>query len=218
MDMGAQGVGSCEVGLEAIHRALTEPLVNGYNAGFYREEARMAVVLVSDEVDGSVVGCPAISNMDFVSWFSGLKPDGLDSLYFAAVVGDQPNGCTSDWGDADPGRGYHEVAEAMGVDHGYEHSICQQDWTPVKDLVGGWAGAVPTSFPLSQVAVEGTLQAFLDLDGVAGPLLEVEIFEDATYQWDHSFVCDADLNSLEFDPSTAPPNGARLRVTYEATP
>jgi len=215
MTMGADGMGACEVGLEAIRRAVTPPLVDGPNVDFYREEARLLAVVISDEVDGSIYGCEAIGYPEFIPWFTDFKSDGIESVFFAAIVGNHPDGCTSDWGAADAGRGYHEVVEALGVDHAFEQSICQQDWSLVMDQVGAWAAAVPTSFQLSEVPLEGTLQAFLDPDDVAGPDPEVEIFEDPTYQGDHAFVFDADLNSLEFRSDTAPPGGARLRVTYE---
>jgi len=214
MTMGAAGMGSCEVGLEAAFRALTPPLLNGYNAGFYREEARLAVVVVSDEDDGSAVGCSAIQASGFVTWLTTLKPDGIDPIYFAAIIGDQPNGCTSSWGDAFAGDQYHDVVQALGA-HGCGHSICEWDWTPAMDEVGEWASAVPTTFSLVEVPVAGTLRAFLDPDGETGPELEVEIFEDPTYQGEYAFVYDAGLNALVFDASTAPPGGAQLRVTFE---
>jgi hypothetical protein len=214
MTMGADGMGACEVGLEATYRALTPPFVDGPNADFYREEARLAVFVVSDEIDGSIAGCEAIGDLEFTWWFMDLKPDGIESVYFAAIIGNYPNGCSSEWGEADPGRGYHEVAEALGWGHASEQSICQQDWSWVMDLVGEWAAAVPTSFELSEVPLEGTLDVFLDTDDL-GPEPEVEIFEDPTYQEEFAFVYDVESNSLDFQPNTAPPAGARLRVTYE---
>lgn len=217
MTMGADGMGSCEVGLEATQRAVTAPLIDGPNAGFYREDARLAVVIVSDEVDGCIYGCDAICWMPFLSWFTLLKADNEESIHFTAIVGDEGTGCSSDWGVADSGDGYHEVVHELGEEHATWHSVCEQDWTPVMDEAGGWAAAVPTSFALTEIPLHGSLRVFLDLDGAAGPDAEFPIFEDDTYEEAHAFVYDSDSNSLVFVQDTAPPNGAQLRAEYELT-
>jgi len=216
MTMGDQGTGSCEVGLEASYRALTPPLVDGYNAGFYRDDALLSIVIVSDEVDGSINGCPAISYMEYIPWLTALKgAHSLDLIHFAAIVGDQPNGCSSSWGDADPGRGYYEVYTALGDEHSTYFSICNQDWTEVMTKLGLEAAGLRTEFHLSLVPVEGTLQVFLDPDGDSGPEVEMEIFEDDTYSSQYSFVYDRVSNALLFTIDTMPPESARLRVVYQ---
>jgi len=214
MTMGADGMGACEVGLEASYRAITQPLVTGYNSGFYREDALFNVVIVSDEVDGSITGCEGISYMDYANWLMGLKANGIDGVYFAAIVGDQPNGCSSAWGDADPGRGYYEVYTALGPDHATNFSICEQDWSDVMVDLGVRAAGMQLEFPLSNIPLPGTLRAFLDPDG-EGEETEFEIVEDPTYQEEYSFVFEEDANSLIFQPSTVPPPHAILRVTYQ---
>jgi len=214
--VGDDGYGACEVGLEASYRALTPPLVDGYNAGFYREEALLSIVIVSDEVDGSVNGCPAISYMEYIPWLTALKgAHSLDLIHFAAIVGDQPNGCDSSWGVADPGRGYYEVYTALGDEHATYFSICNQDWSEVMTKLGLEAAGLRTDFHLSLVPVEGTLQVFLDPDGVGGPEAEFEIFEDASYSSQYSFVYDRVSNSLQFTIDTMPPESAKLRVIYQ---
>jgi hypothetical protein len=217
MTMGADGVGSCEVGLEASMRALSEPLLSGYNAGFYREDGRLVIAVISDEVDGSVSGCNAISAADYVTWLASLKVDGLYRVLFVAIVGDQPNGCTSHWGQADPGEGYHDVVAALGPDYSSEHSICQQDWSPVMSEVGAWASAVNLVFGLSELPVEGTLTVWLDLDG-AGPEVEFEIPHDPSYLQDYAYAYEPDDNSLVFAMTSAPPVGSVLRAVYEPQP
>jgi len=220
MTMGHDGMGSCEVGLEASYRALTEPLVSGYNAGFYREDALLSIVIVSDEVDGSVYQsqCPnAISYMEYIPWLTmTLKGShSIDMIHFAAIVGDHPNGCNSSWGEADPGRGYYEVYTALGDEHATYYSICNQDWSDVMTRLGLEAAGLRTEFHLSLVPVEGTLQVYLDLDGEGGPEEEIEIFEDPDYLTDWAFVYDRTSNSLDFIFETMPPESAKLRVVYQ---
>ncbi len=215
MTMGAAGMGACEVGLEASYRAITEPLVSGYNSGFYREDALLNVVIVSDEVDGSVTGCDAISWMDYVAWLTGLKLLGADGIYFAAIAGDMPSGCSSNWGDADPGRGYYEVYDALGPDHATFYSICEQDWSDVMVELGVRAAGLQLQFLLSEPAIPETVRVFIDPDGDEGAEVEFEIFEDHTFTGEYSFRFDRDENTLVFVPATVPPPHAILRVTYQ---
>ena len=216
MTMGSDGFGQCEVGLEASYRALTPPLVDGYNAGFYRDDALLSIVVVSDEIDGSMGNCNAVSYMEYIPWLTTLKGShSIDMIHFAAIVGDHPNGCSSSWGEADPGRGYYEVYTALGDDHATFFSICNQDWGDVMTRLGLEAAGLRTSFHLSLVPVEGTLEVFLDVDGDEGPGEEIEIFEDADYLTDWAFVYNRTSNSLDFVFETMPPESAKLRVVYQ---
>ena len=215
MTMGADGMGSCEVGLEATQQAVTSPLIDGPNAGFYRQDARLAVVVISDEVDGCIYGCDGICWAQFLDWFTTLKADNENSIHFTAIIGDEDTGCSSSWGVADPGSGYLEVVDELGEDHGAWWSICEQDWTPAMRDSGGWAAGVPLTFALTQTPIDGLVRVFLDLDGAAGPNAEFPIFEDDTYEETWAFVYDADSNSLVFVQATAPPNGSELRVEYD---
>jgi hypothetical protein len=128
--LGTDG-SSDEMGRRAVYRALTSPLVDGYNAGFYRENALLAVVVLSDENDFSG-GNP--SRGDFVTFLDELKGDpALTS--FSVIVGPQ-GGCAT----ADSGSEYLAVAAACG---GAVVNICN----------GDYAGALPTDLP----AVGGTV-------------------------------------------------------------
>jgi len=214
MTMGDDGMGQCEVGLEATYLALTEPLLSDYNAGFYREEAELTVVIVSDEIDGSAGECKAIGHVDFTAWLSTLKPTGLDRVHFAAIVGDYPGGCSSSWGDADPGHGYHEVVEALGPNHALEFSICEQDWSSVMTDLGMQATSPTLSFPLTLEPAPGTLVVYADLDG-AGPTPEMTLTEDGSFTLPYSYIYDDVDNAILFDVTTVPPVGAVLRLHYE---
>jgi hypothetical protein len=138
MTMGDQGVGACEIGLEATFRALS-PMPDGYsdayNAGFYRDTALLSVVIVSDEAEGttSPMECEEwqmyMGYQEFIPWITNLKgAHSIDMINFAAIVGDNPQGCQSPWGEAERGAGYLEVVEGLGEEHASFFSICDQDW------------------------------------------------------------------------------------------
>ena len=220
MTMGGDGSGMCEVGLEATFRALSPVSSGGYsdtvNVDFYREDALLSVIIVSDEPDASTTPMfcsDYIGYGEFIPWFTTLKGShSLDMIHFAAIVGDQPSGCTSNWGDATAGDGYTNVVSALGQDHATFFSICEHDWTEVMIRLGLEAAGLRTSFHLSQVPVEGTLEVFLDLldDGN-----EVQLAEDPTYSQQHSYVYNRISNSLDFSFDTMPPEAAILRVVYQ---
>lgn len=112
--------------------------------GFYRAEADISVVVISDERDYSDV-----SINEFTSWLSGLKPDG--TVYFSSIVGPDPNGCAT----AERGTGYLEVTERVG---GIEWSICDTDWSDLLAELGLQAAGLKREFFLSLVPVEDTIE------------------------------------------------------------
>ena len=216
--------GTCEVGLEASFRAVS-PGPEGYedttNVGYYRHDALLSVVIISDEDDGSYEGadCPTpdafIHYTEYIPWFTNLKGSHtIDMVHFTAIVGDAGTGCSSEWGNAEPGLGYLDVVDNLGEDHATFFSICEHDWSEVMSRIGLAAAGLRTAFHLTHVPVEGTLEVFLDLDG-EGAEEEFQIFEDATGQTAYSFVYDRVSNSLVFTVENMPPETAVLRVEYQ---
>jgi len=216
--------GTCEVGLEASFRAVS-PGPAGYedtsNIGYYRPDALLSVVIISDEDDGSSEGadCPTpdafIHHTEYSPWFATLKGShDIDMVHFTAIVGDANTGCSSAWGNAEPGRGYLDVVDYLGEDHATFFSICEHDWSEVMSRIGLAAAGLRTAFHLSHVPVEGTLTATLDIDG-DGPEEAFEIAEDATGLILYSFVYDRVSNSVVFSIENMPPESAVLRVEYQ---
>ncbi len=124
--MGTSGSGD-ESGRAATQYA-TQTHANGFNAGFFRANATLAVIVISDEDDSSDmfgVGIPT-----FVSDFQAFKPD-PSLVSYSTIVGPTPNGCAT----ADPAWGYEDVRTQVG---GIFHSICAADWDQVlTDLAAG---------------------------------------------------------------------------------
>lgn len=139
-----------ERGRRAAYFALTEPLVNNANAGFYRPNASLHMIVISDEDDYS--GSNPTKN-EFISWAEALKPD-PDTVTFSAIVGPR-GGCAT----ADAGNDYIDVVAAVG---GITESICRSDWAPVLEQLGMQAAGLKREYFLSEVPVPGTLQVWVE--------------------------------------------------------
>lgn len=209
-----------ERGLEAAHKALTDPNVfdtgvacqndgacmapdrcvegfcGGYNRGFLRETAALELIFLSDEEDQS----PGTVNfyVDFFKSIKGARNEGR--MHAHAIVGADANGraaaCQSEDGAADAGRRYVEVAERT---NGTVASICETDFgNDLRDL-GNRAFGLQIQFFLSRPAAPGTVS--VEVDGSPQPA-----------GWSY----DQDSNSVAFDEGNVPDPGSRIRISYEA--
>ena len=114
------GGSAFERGIEQAYLALNN--VNSAAPGslFFRDEAQLVVIYLSDEPDQSD------DYTTFIPLFDAIKPTGMLTMY--GVIGDYPFGCAS----ADFGAGYYEI-----IHHyiGEWYSICAPDWgLQLKDL------------------------------------------------------------------------------------
>lgn len=122
------------------------------NHGFYREDASLAVVVISDEDDAS--GDTVISRSGFVDWLQGLKPD-PSMVTFSSIVSDDPN-C----GDG-VSEDYLWVTRRVG---GIEWPICDGRWQVVLEQLGIQASGLRSEYFLSQVPVEDTIRVWVEDD------------------------------------------------------
>ena len=115
-NVGAGGSGECEMGLQASFSALTYQSNPGApNDGFYRADAMLTLVILSDEIDhggawSPLGGCEGILPVEYIPWWlCSLKGyANQDKLIFTAIVGDRPGGCETGDDSADEGEGYWE--------------------------------------------------------------------------------------------------------------
>lgn len=143
-------VGIChwwEEGLEGAYRALSSPLVDSYkapntpipndgNKGFYRPDARLSVIIVSDEDDHS----PQPPSF-YSTFFRELKGSGREEMTAVhAIVGHK---CGS---SIEEGTRYKEVANATG---GLVLPICTSDWGGVLGKLAEESFGFRLRFPLS---------------------------------------------------------------------
>lgn len=166
-----------EKGLTAAHEAL-EVLGDTANAGFLRDDAHLAIIVVSDEPDYSAdQDDPDLVDWEeFAEWLNAFKgPTGQRMADLSVIVGigpegfDDPDGCEHpDGGDgggsgggaggqgqgADRGDGYLEAALATG---GLIGSICEPDWGDLLGRVGLRATGLLDAFELTEVPALDTV-------------------------------------------------------------
>lgn len=168
-DLGTSG-DATEKGRAAAWSALVT-LRDGPNAGFYRDDAFLSVIVISDEDDSS--GSSPVSKGEFISWLQTHKPrEGMTS--FSSIVGSvdgRASDCTSSFGDAWAGYEYVDVTDAVG---GIVWSICSENWDPVLDELGMQAAGLKREFFLSEVPVEDSVHVWVEQAGAT-------IEEDWTY-------------------------------------
>lgn len=142
-----------EKGRAQVYGAI-ELLGDRDNAGFYRDDAALAVIAISDEDDQS--GSSPIGLYPFIDWLGALKPDD-EMVSFSSIVGPD-HGCT----DALPGREYLSVTRAVG---GIEWSICDGRWDELLEELGAQAAGLKREFFLEEVPVEDTIQVWVQEEG-----------------------------------------------------
>ena len=160
----------------------------GCNSEFYREDAFLSIVHVSDEPEQSVN-----SWSYYVSLFQSLKADPED-VVINAVAGDYPSGC----GSASPGTGYYEGTVATG---GLFLSICASDWAKSLEDLATESVAINDSFELTQQPVPQTIE--VTIDGVR-----------INIGWEY----DISSNSVVCDNDFIPAGGSTIEVFYQRLP
>ena len=138
-----------------LRRGALELLRDGYNSGFYREDAFLAIVAISDEDDYS--GNSPVSRNEFISWLTNLKSN-PDMVSFSSIVGPEGNCSTA----IEPGDEYLAVTRVVG---GIEWSICNSAWDSVLEELGMQAAGLRREFFLSEVPVEDSITVKVIDDG-----------------------------------------------------
>jgi hypothetical protein len=195
-------VGWChwnEQGLEAAYRALSTPLVNNVddprtaetndgNAGFLRADAKLAVIVVSDEEDFSTQSVGF-----YETFFRALKNNDPSLFAFSAIVG--PTDLATCPTASSSGNRYIQLAQSTG---GVVESICTSNWAASLQNVSVNAFGPTRRFALSQTPASAT---------------EIKVYVNGqlmTSGWTY----DPLTNSVTFDWASTPPAGALVEVNY----
>lgn len=203
VNIGTNGSGD-EQGLEAAYRALSDPLVNGANAGFLRPDAYLSVIVVSDEEDSSPRAVDFYSN-----FFSNIKgPRGQNLVSVSGIVGKWAENaatpspgtsgtCSGAGGSADWGWRYITTAQRT---NGITESICNGNWSTALEKLGLIAFGFKSRFILTSEPDPASIKVFLD--GQEIPRGTFWTYTNAS-------------NSIDFLPIAVPPASSEIRVSYE---
>ena len=199
------GVGQChwdERFFDPVIAALTAPLItsvkapgtplpNDGNAGFLRDDARLALMAVSDaDDDADVTNPPPVS--DYVAKLAAVKHGALDLISFAGIVALKQ--CATVEGI---GNRYMEIASQL---NGHLEDIC--DLANFGKLLDNSLGdlLLPlTSFPLSQHP-----------RSAADILVTVDNIQVT------NFTYDAAANRIVFPKTAVPAPGSHITASYQA--
>jgi hypothetical protein len=129
------------------------------NSGFYRDEAALHTIIISDEPDYTEI----ITQPEYADWYDALKSD-RDNRSFSAII--------------TPGRGqkYQDTVKDVG---GIEWSLDQQNWPAVLDLLGLQAAGLRREYYLSQLPVPGTIE--VGVENAYGAQFSFDETTDWTY-------------------------------------
>ncbi|MAG24306.1 hypothetical protein CMI47_01890 [Candidatus Pacearchaeota archaeon] len=157
----------------------------GIGSTFLRSDAKLAIIYVSDEPDGS----SAYVTPSEVSSHLGTLKSSSSMVAAHAVAGDYPSGCSTN-GGAQFGDGYYDVVNDLG---GTFMSICASDWGTQMDTLARESMAL-MDFPLSGEPIEDTIEVLVD--------------GSVSTDWTYSSTS----NSVTF--TIAPADGSLIDISY----
>lgn len=140
--MGTTGSGN-EKGTGAVYECL-ETKRDSFNAGFYRDEASLHTIIISDEPDSTPNNI--VSQQEFIGWYDDLKND-PDDRTFSGII------------DPAYGTKYKTISLSIG---GIIWDIDSGDWELVLDQLGVQAAGLKREYFLSHLPVAGTIQVSVD--------------------------------------------------------
>lgn len=196
---------SAESGLQAARRFLEAPKItdNNINGGFLRDDAKLHVIIVSDEPDQSEGPTDL-----YVDFFRNLKGFRNDALVAVSAISPPPDGC----GDEIPGDSrYIEVAGAL---NGRHESICEEDWSTLMTNLGLDSLGLKVEYFLSRAADANTLSVCVRNGGPNDS--NCQNVSQTSEGASNGYFYDSNSNSIVFNPASVPPRGARIEVNYEA--
>jgi hypothetical protein len=190
--VGVDGSGQ-EAGIHASYLALQPNRITGCNKDFYRPNAALSIIYVSDEPDSSP------EEVDFyVKFFLGLKNGRSEMIRASSVVGPPPNGCRVNGFNVKYAEDYWDIARQL---RGVQESICSSNWATTLSQLGGLTFGLQRQFFLTQPAEPNSIQ--------------VKVNGQIVNQGNQGWTFDSQSNSITFDTSAVPEHGKQIEVRYK---
>jgi hypothetical protein len=191
------GGSTVEMGFEPATMALSAANLSGPNAGFLRQQASLAVVVVSDADDQSPQPIAYYENLLFnVKGFNNRAAFTFSDIGPYLPAGTLPAGCSYDGPSA---TRYPQVVRSSG---GVQAEICTPNWAQTLQSLGRTAFGFRTQFFLNNMPDLMGGQPVVTVNGMVvnpGP---------STYTYDVM------SNSIRFSPAAAPAAGQTLTISY----
>jgi hypothetical protein len=183
---------------------LSDPLLHAENAGFIRDDANLAVVVLSDEEEQS-----SMSSGDFTAWLDGYKGDPARSS-MSGIVGAVDRGLVGSCGgglfDASATLGEKYIQAAHNTD-GIIRDICDMDnFAEFVTYLSYSAAGLSDRFDLSQEP-HGIGSIDVTVNGTPVPY-------DAISGWTY----DPATNSVVFNGSSMPGPEDSVEISYLVAP
>jgi hypothetical protein len=178
------GGDATEKGLEMASSSLRTGGDAGPGGAFFRDEANLVVVIVSDEDDfspGAVI--------DYVSDMTLTKDPTITTFSLHSVAGTYPSSTC-----ADPAERYDEAVSLGG---GQFFDICASDWGYQVEQIAEDSLSSVLFYPLTEDPVVDSIEVFVN--GI--PVLS---------GWTYSYID----NSIVFEPASVPTVGSVITVEY----
>jgi hypothetical protein len=216
--VGTQGSGF-ERGLEAARAALDPDRLDGSNEGFYRDEALLVLLFVSDEDDQSL---DAVGT--YLQHFRNLKGGDEGAVLAHGLIGlDEDSWEPGPCGAGDPYEGgavpayrYFDFIEATG---GIAAPVCDGGFDRILLEMGQATTRIRDRFPLSLAPVPQSVTLTLAVPGtpdfISGGFEVPGSGLDERWPWE----LERDLDGwwLRFtDPESLPPPNTRIQAAYQA--
>jgi hypothetical protein len=195
--LGTSGSGD-EQGILAAYAAFE--LQTDYNAGFFRDEAAVHVITVSDEPDNSP-STPVTKN-EFADYLNNLRFEPEAVTYNTIVMYPQlPDfaSCSS------YGSDYVDVRNLVG---GVFWTLCNDNWIGALEMLGLETAGLKKEYFLSERPLDGTIKVTVE---ELGYIIGFQPFDDATGYGDYTY--DVERNSVTF-VSYVPNPGAVVHIEY----
>ncbi|MDP2344990.1 MAG: choice-of-anchor D domain-containing protein [Deltaproteobacteria bacterium] len=194
-----------EGGLRGAFNFLSAPKINdpAINGGFLRDEAKLHVIIVSDEPDQS--RGPTDLYIDF---FQNLKGFRNSSLVAVSAIAKRDNeSCSA--GDGDVGNARYE--DVVTATNGTFQSLCDQDWTNGMRALGLDSLGLQTEFFLTRAATAETLEVCVRTGSSTAacvPAAQTSPGSSSGYFYDPA------ANSIVFN-GQPPSRSSRIEAHYE---
>jgi hypothetical protein len=197
--LGIEG-SSSEEGILAAYAAME--LQTGYNDGFFRDEAAVHVITVSDEPDYSPDNPVTLD--EFADYLNNLRPTDAEVTYNTIVnLPDDP--CPGTLFGMD-GRRYVNVNALVG---GVNWSVCDGNWSAILEMLGLQTAGLKREYFLSELPVPGTI--VVSVEDMEGTSYEFEPVDPETGAGDWTYS--ETRNSVTF-VQYVPDEGSSVMIDY----